>query len=160
MSEEEAAYGSDEITPDQAFIDDGVHQFDGIELQPYTPARKWAADAMDLHYGHVDEAGMAKWNAERLYPGAVSDVGIVLWLCGAWLKEPDAEDRRIDRARRDPVSASREAAEWSAQHQVDAIRAKNFNKGYMVFLKIMGEVNTAVGELEKKTEPETVTTPT
>jgi len=154
MTEKEnaEAYAGD-VTSETAFVESESHRFNGEELQPYSPARMWAADAMNLHYGRIDDAGMKMFYKERIYPGAVSDVGIVMWLCT--LKD----EERIDKARRDPMTASIEAAKWAQDHGIATSRSKKFWPAYATFLRIMQELQVSTGEAEKKTETEANQTP-
>ena len=150
--EEAEAYAGD-VTPEAAFKESESHRVDGLDLQPYSPARMWAADAMNLHYGRIDEAGMAMFNKEYIYPGAVADVGIILWLCSV------KDDLRIDKARRDPLTACIDAAKWAQENGIANSRSKKFWPAYTTFLRIMQEVQVSTGETEKKTETEASQTP-
>src|SRR5258707_1146710 len=94
--DDKAAYGGDdsnspklkaEVTPDQAFIESDGYKLNGLELRPYSPERMWAADAMQLRYGHLSQAASRQFARKNTYPGMEGDVGIVIWLCSL----PDGE---------------------------------------------------------------------
>ncbi len=150
MSKEkkDEAYSPDD-SPDQIFVNSETKTFDGINLQPYSRMRTWAADAMGLRYGHVDKAGLALFNKERIYPGAARDVGIVLWLCS--LNGENAREE-IDEACRDPVAATEKALEWAERHNIHTPKRTEFWDAYAIFLRIMREWHQSTGSPEKKTE--------
>src|SRR2546423_285975 len=72
---------SDQEAANRAFVNSHLHNFEGIELEPYSRGRRVAAQAMGLHYGSIDKAGQQRFISNKIYPGAVRDVSIVLWLC-------------------------------------------------------------------------------
>lgn len=138
---------------ERAFTDSGLHQFNGFALEPWTPARIMAAQAMGLHYGSIDEAGRARFKADKVYPGAQSDTAIVLWLCSL---KTQAE---VDAARRAPASAMDKVYAFAEQHHLTDTGDENFWKGFIVFLDIMNEVATSRVIPEKKTTPDRVASP-
>jgi hypothetical protein len=150
MSDEAAAYGGDEegkavaITPDAAFIESDGHQVNGLKLQPYTPERMWAADAMGLRYGHLSKAASMQFIHKGTYPGMEADVAIVIWLCS--LK--DVEEVRA--ARRDPDQAEDAAITFARNNNIVSTKRNEWWDAYKVFLKIMREVHAAYGEPKKK----------
>lgn len=155
MKKDDEAYGSDEakeITPDQSFIESVGHSLNGLELQPYTIERQWAADAVGLRYGRLSEAAARQFSEDNTYPGMAGDVAIVIWLCS--LKDSD----EIHSARRNPNESEKAATEFALKHKIH-LKQKAFWPAYDVFLKIMNEVDAVYGEpagggavAEKKTK--------
>jgi hypothetical protein len=134
-------------TMDEAFIKSGLHEFNGFALQPWTPARIMAAQAMDLHYGSIDEAGRARFVTDKIYPGAQRDVAVVLWLCTL---KTQAE---VDAAARAPRAAVDKMYAFAAEHKLTDVGDENFWKGFLVFLNIMREVTASRVNAEKKITP-------
>jgi hypothetical protein len=132
---------------EKAFIESENHEFDGIKLQPYSPARMIAAQSMKLFYGHVDDAGVADFQQTNVYPGAVNDIAVVLWLCS--LSGKDSEDE-IDRATRDPAWARRLAKKFAADHRAASTADDNFWAAYKILFRIMNEVDVSRAEAQKK----------
>lgn len=158
MSEKDdkAAYGSDSgkpkpkpITPDQVYIDSDGHSLNGLKLQPYTPERMWAADAMGLRYGHLSAVASKQFARASTYPGMEGDVGIVIWLCSLM----DVEEVRA--ARRDPERAEAEALEFAKEHKILTGKQSKFWDAYKVFLRIMNETHAAYGEPAKVEQKKT-----
>jgi hypothetical protein len=135
-----------------AFIDSENHEFDGIRLQPYSPMRLVAAQAMGLHHGRVDAAGMEQWSRVSVYPGAVRDVCIVLWLCSI------KDEVQIDQAARAPIHAAMLAVKWGTDHGLLSVTSKKFESAYELFFKIMKEVRDSYGSPQKKIQEESETT--
>ena len=134
---EEEAYGPDDPA-EAAFTQSDTHELGDLNLQPYTPDRAWAAQAMGLRYGFIDDAGVEFFKEHRIYPGALRDVAIVLWLCSL------TDEIEIDKASRNPIAAARKAATWSDEHKLANARSPEFWQAYAVFMKIMAEVDASV----------------
>jgi hypothetical protein len=134
---------------EEAFVQSEAHELGNLELQPYTADRAIAAQAMFLRYGFVDDAGVEFFKAHRIYPGAVRDVAIVLWLCS--LKD----EITIDKACRDPIAGARKAVEWLHERKWDNPRAEQFWKAYAVFMRIMAEVDASVSVPEQTSNGQT-----
>jgi hypothetical protein len=136
MSDDElsAQYAEETEEASSAFSTD---ELEGITLQPYTPDRAWAAQAMGLKYGFVDETGIEEFKRTGTYPGALRDCGIVLWLRSL------TSDLEIDKAARNPVPAARLAAQWAHEHGFGDIRSEKFWAAYNIFINTMTEVAQA-----------------
>ena len=132
---------------EKAFTDSGLHEFNGFALEPWSPARIMAAQAMGMHYGSIDEAGRSRFATDKIYPGAQSDVAIVLWLCSL---KTQAE---VDAARRAPIPAMDKVYIFSEEHRLTDTGDENFWKGFLVFLGIMNDVAASRVTPEKKTIP-------
>lgn len=131
---------------EKAFTDSGLHQFNGFDLQPWTLSRKVAAQAMGMFIGNVDEAGRSRFATDKVYPGALRDVIVMLWLCT--LKT----ESEVDAAARGPTLAIQKAYVWAAQHGLDGIDKESFWKAYAIFWDIRREVAQSEVIPEKKTD--------
>jgi hypothetical protein len=134
-------YGPDDPA-EEAFTRSDSHALGDLDLQPYTPDRAWAAQSMGLRYGFIDDAGVEFFREHKIYPGALRDVAIVLWLCSL------TNEVEIDKACRNPIAAARKAATWSHQLKMDNPRGDGFWKAYAVFMQIMAEVDASVSTPE------------
>lgn len=141
-------------TMEKTFVQSGLHEFNGFALEPWSPARISAAQAMGLHYGTIDEAGRSRFGTDKLYPGAQRDVAIVLWLCTL---KTEAE---VDAVGRAPLPAMTKVYQFMADHQLTDIGGEPFWKGFLLFLEMMNEVGAARVKAEKKTTPDNPLTPT
>lgn len=112
-------------------------ELEGIDLQPYTPDRAWAAQAMGLKYGFVDEAAVEEFKRTGIYPGGLRDCGIVLWLRSL------TSEQEIDKAARNPVASAVTAAKWATEHGFGDTRSEKFWLAYNIFIHTMTEVAQA-----------------
>lgn len=158
MTDDETPDVVDEQSPqamERTFVQSGLHEFNGFALEPWSPARISAAQAMGLHYGNVDEAGRSRFQTDKVYPGAQRDVAIVLWLCT--LKT----EMEVDAVGRAPLPAMSKVYQFMKDHRLTDLGDENFWKGFVVFLGIMNEVSSARVVAEKKTTPDShLVTPT
>jgi hypothetical protein len=139
---------TEESAIETAFTQSGSHEFNGFELEPWTPARIVASQAMGLHYGSVDEAGRSRFATDKVYPGAQRDVAIVLWLCT--LKT----EKEVDAAARAPAAAMPKVYAFAGDHKLTDTGSENFWKGFLVFLEMMNQVAASRVNAEKKTTPD------
>jgi hypothetical protein len=128
---------------EEAFTQSDAHDLGDLELQPYTPDRVMAAQAMFLRYGFVDEAGVEFFNQHKVYPGALRDVAVVLWLCSL------TSETEIDKASRNPIAAIKKAIEWSHERKLDNTNSEEFWKAFTVFMRIMSQVDTSTSVPEQ-----------
>lgn len=132
---------SDEAyTPDdgeEAFAKSDAHTLGDIELEPWTPARSVAAQSMGMKYPHISAEDKERWEQTSIYPGAVQDLAIVLWLCA----QKDASEVR--RALRQPMVALDKAIEWAAGLGFTNTKSDEFWSGYDKFLDIVTEANAS-----------------
>ena len=115
----------------------GAEELEGVDLQPYNTDHAWAAQAMGLKYGFVDDAGVDQFDRTGLYPGALRDAGIVLWL------RTLTNETEIDKAARCPVGAAVSAAKWAQEAGIDDTRNPKFHIAYRIFMDTMAAVDAA-----------------
>ncbi len=152
MTEEPPDIGHEEAITD-AFLNSHNHKLGDLELEPYTPPRRIAAQAIGLFYGSLDEAGIAQLEATKLYPGVVRDIAVVLWLCS--LKDDPKNgvtaERLIDEAARDRLGSARKAVQFAEEHGLVDTADESFWDGYAVFARIQKQVADSRVEAKKKT---------
>lgn len=167
MSDEPEDVGHEKEQLEEAFTQSESHSLGELKLQSYSEDRVIAAQAMGLHYGFVDQAGQEQFHRTNIYPGALRDVSIVLWLCSL----DDVKDERgnvtlraaneIDGAARDPISGAQKAGKWAKAQGIIDTSSAEFWQAFELFFKIMREVEISRTRPEKKTtkesKPETTT---
>jgi hypothetical protein len=125
----------------KAFLEAGGHLFLGEKLQPYTPSRVVAAQAMGLLYPKIGDAGAAQFKNTGMYAGELKDMIIVLWLCRL------GKDDQVSAARMDPIAAYGVAEKWAGKAGLCDTGSDVFNEGLLTFMLIMNEIG------ESKTRP-------
>jgi hypothetical protein len=121
----------------KAFLDGDGHLFMGERLQPYTPSRIVAAQAMGLLYPKIGNDGLAQLKKTGLYPGELKDIIIVLWLCRLKAKE------QVIEARLDPIAAYEDAEKWAGKIGLCDMTSDAFAYGLLVFQNIMNEIGAS-----------------
>lgn len=117
-----------------AFTESDKHVLNGLKLQPWTPSRVIAAQAMGCLYPRIGKEGWDQYKRTKTYPGCLKDVVIVLWLClQDW--------QRVDDADAAPVEAYSEARKWAASLGIHRIDSDEFWQAYGKFAEIMSEVD-------------------
>lgn len=120
----------------------GYHLGD-IELVPYSPSRKVAAQTMGMKYPHIGDDGIAAIDAMRPYKGALLDTIIVLWLCTL----PDSAEGKAwtpSRAIRNAELALDAAMEWANDLKLNDMSIEGkFGEGYGLFMAIVSNVAAA-----------------
>lgn len=146
---ENSAVSDSPVTPIQkrietAFIASGQKVLNGKPLMAYSASREVAAQAMGLHYAYVDQAGQERFKKDRLYPGAIRDVAIVMWLCIR------ATEDDIDAAGIDPRAATRKAVDWAKGEGILDVQKGKFWDAFVLFFQIMDEVWVSQSKPVKK----------
>lgn len=117
-----------------AFTKSDKHVLNGIKLFPWTPSRIIAAQAMGLLYPEIGKDGWDQYRRTKVYPGAVKDVIICLWLCAQ-------TNDRVDEADAAPVEAYSEARRWAAGLGIHKPGSDQFWQAYVKFSEIIKEVD-------------------
>lgn len=138
-----------EKSMDANFLKAGPRTVGELTLQPYSPSRRVASQAMGLHFAYVDDAGKERFERTSLYPGQLRDVAIVTWLCAK------ATEDEVDGAGIEPATATKKAIEWASQQGLLDIKNDIFWKANSAFWDIMDEIANARFKPEKKTSAST-----
>lgn len=113
------------------------NEFSGQQLQPWTPPRKIAAQSMGMLYPLIGDAGMEQLQTTGIYPGALKDTIIYLWLCS----KPTPAD--IQRAIRKPQEAWNAAQQWAETADLVDLTSEAFVSGYQLFTEKMAAEQAA-----------------
>lgn len=141
---------------DESFL--GTSAIGKLELQPYSPDRIIAAQAMLMQYGHVDEAGVEVYARTKVYPGMVRDIANHIWLRSVRNVMDEQDPSRvlvtasaiIDRAQRDPIWAAKEASNLAADLGIIDTDDDPFWEAREIFLTAMKAIRVARTEAKKK----------
>jgi len=139
---------SHEDQVEKAFAESHGHKLGDITLEPYSRARRYAAAAMGLYYGKLSEVEFQEFIKTRLYPQAMRDVGIVMWLCV--IKDHNI----ISAITRNPKAYEDQMQEWAEKHGLDDTSGDEFWEGFSEFAAIMKEVEVSRVSAKKKTAKE------
>lgn len=119
------------------FTQSDKHVLDGVRLFPWTPSRVIAAQTMGMLYPEIGKEGWDQYRRTKVYPGAVKDVIICLWLC-------TQNEEEVDLADCAPVEAYNQARKWAASLGIHDIKGNPFWQAYNKFAEIMGQVDKAM----------------
>jgi hypothetical protein len=127
-----------EPTPaDKAFTDSANKFLGATELHPYSASRAVAAQALGLIYPNVGTESLEQFHKTGMYPGAVQDVLIVLWLCSI-------PDKEVIAAMRKPDESLAKAIEWGATLKI-TLAGEEWWQAYQQFMNIMTEISESDG---------------
>jgi len=129
---------------EKAFQESHGHSLGDIPLEPYSRARRYAAAAMGLYYGKLTEAEFEEFLKTKLYPQAMRDVGIVMWLCSI------KDHNKISAITRNPKAFEDEMQEWSEKQGLDDTSDDEFWEGFSEFADIMKEREVSRVNAKKK----------
>ena len=115
----------------------GEH-FADIALSPWTPARIVAAQCMGMLYPYIGDDGYEAIERTGVYPGALRDVIIFLWL-------RQQKDPAVLRAQRKPGEAWALATTWAATAGLIDLTGKAFKEAYQLFADKQGARAAATG---------------
>lgn len=121
-------------TKPDAFTESDKHVLDGVKLFPWTPARVIAGQAMGMLYPRIGKDGWDQYRRTKVYPGALKDVVICLWLC-------TQSNDQVDEADAAPIEAYKQARGWAASLGIHKIDSDQFWQAYGKFVDVMNDVN-------------------
>lgn len=125
---------------DKAFIESPSHVLGDLKLEPYSPSRVVAAQAMGLRYPNVPK-GFEAYSQSGTYPGILRDVIVVLGVC---MMDDDA----VDKAQLDSDEAYKNAERWAHTKGILNTGSKEFFAAKSMFEKIMVEIYSSRSEPE------------
>jgi hypothetical protein len=126
---------TDDITPDPedaptidpvAASIQGGETFRGQPLNAWTPPCKIASQSMGMMYPFIGDGGFEAIERTGLYPGALNDVIIFLWLR---LQKPSD----VLKAQRKPAEAHQSAVAWAETNNLLDLTGDEFKEGYELF---------------------------
>jgi len=126
----------------------------GDPLHSYSASRKVAAQAMGMRWPFIGEDALAQFQATNMYPGALRDCAIVLWLCTIQdpseqsLEAVKAKEWNPSRALTKPDDARTAALEWADKAGITDTAGAKFSEAFQVFFAIVSGVDSATFKIE------------
>jgi len=136
------------IDPENFHFDDSFvasvqgEAWNETELEPWNPPRQIAAQSMGMLYPFIGDDGMEMLARTGVYPGALRDVIIFLWLR---LQKPAA----VLKAQRKPSEAWGLAERWSEEAGMIDLTGAAFRTGYELFSGKMAAMREVSGDPPK-----------
>jgi hypothetical protein len=116
---------------EQAFEQSANHALGELKLQPYTPSRIVAADAMGLKYPNIPK-GFEQYSQTGTYTGILRDIIVVLGVCRM-------EDEAVDKAQLDPDEAYKRAEKWAHGKGITNMASAAFQEAKSLFEDHVGD---------------------
>lgn len=102
-----------------AFASSERKKFNDIKLQPWTADRSIAAQALGLKYPNLSKEDWEAVKRGGIYPGAVRDIALAMWLCTL------SSDQVIDAEINGEREAKKLSAKWAGDMRIhDPSKAK------------------------------------
>lgn len=134
-------------TPD-AFVSSDRHGLNGIKLEPWTHDRSIAAQTLGLIYPNLSKEDWASVKRGGIYPGALRDVMLTIWLCT--IKKQDVIATEVLGVE----NAMIESGKFGAKHGIHKVKGQPFWDALSICMAMWNEVNQSV-TIPAKAEPET-----
>lgn len=123
--------------PRDSFTESDKHVLHGTKLYPWTAGREIASQAMGLLYPEIGKEGWDQYRRTKVYPGALKDTIICLWIC-------TQTETQVDDADVAPVEAYRQARKWAASLGIHKLGSDAFWQAYNKFADIVMEARRAM----------------
>lgn len=130
-----------------AFVTSDRHSFNGIKLEPWTHDRSIAAQSLGLIYPNLSKEDWASVKRGGIYPRAVRDVMLTLWLCT--IRKQDVIATEILGVE----NAMTESGKFGAKHGIHQVKSEPFWDALSICMAMWNEVNQSV-TIPAKTETE------
>lgn len=122
--------------PHDSFTQSDKHVLNGVKLYPWTATREIASQSMGLLYPEIGDEGWDQYRRTKVYPGALKDTIICLWIC-------TQKEDQVDNADAAPIDAYRRARKWAAGLGIHKLGSNAFWQAYKKFAEIIKQVESA-----------------
>jgi hypothetical protein len=132
---------------DKAFTGSDRHTLDDLKLEPWTPQRIWAAQLMGMSYPNLGKAGRNALLRSNVYPNAVKDVAIFLWLSTRkpeTFETNDSSEITVIDAEAQPEMAAKLARDFAIERGIHLRDSAEFWDAYNKFWEVMQEIENVV----------------
>lgn len=130
------------------FTDSERRSLDGLKLEPWTPDRSIAAQALGMIYPALGDEGWASVKRSGIYPGAVRDVALALWLCSL------TPEQVLDAEIAGPLEAKKSSTVFAGKYGIADAKKQSFWDALSLFMDMQREINESVTVPEKTVDPE------
>ena len=155
IGEDTTSYDYGSYSSDQAFLGAVAGNTLGDEpLRPFSFSRKIAAQCMGCQAPMLSGAAREAMSNTGLYPGALNDTIIVLWLCTLKdASEITLEDFKSgafspERAINQPAEAAEKARTWAELKGLGDVASEAFVEAWKKFLSIMFGIDASIFEVQ------------
>lgn len=121
-----------------AFIASERKAINGIKLAPWTADRSIAAQSLGIIYPALGSEGWASVKRSGIYPGAVRDVALALWLCSL------NPEQVLEAECAGEKDAKKRSTEWAAKHGIHDTSKQPFWDALGLFMEMQNEINQSV----------------
>lgn len=137
---------------DKAFTGSDKHTLADLKLYPWTPERRIAAQTIGMLYPNLGKKGRNQLARTNVYPSAVSDTYIFLWLSTlpdeltmSRMSESDREKvtLTIEDAERSAEESYHEAKKFGIKRGLHDSDSREFWDAYNKFWEVMQEIESA-----------------
>lgn len=129
-----------------AFVSSERHALAGVKLEPWTIERSIAAQSLGLIYPNLSKEDWASVKRGGIYPGAVRDVMLTIWICTI------KKDEVISTELLGIKNAMEESAKFGAKHGIHQAKSEGFWSALTLCMEMWNEVNQSVTIPEKADE--------
>ena len=119
---------------DKAFTGSDKHTLADLKLQPWTPQRVWTAQLLGMAYPNIGKQGRDQLRRSNVYPNAVKDVAIFLFL------STRTNEVEVDEAEQFPEEASTKARDFGISRGIHKRDSTEFWEAYSKFWDVMNEI--------------------
>ena len=120
------------------FVSSERHVLNGLKLEPWTADRSIAAQSLGMIYPALGDEGWASVKRSGVYPGAVRDVCLALWLCT--LKSDEVLEAEVAGEK----EAKKRSTEWASKLGIHDTKKQAFWNAMTLFMEMQREVNKSV----------------
>jgi hypothetical protein len=126
-----------------AFVKSERHTLNGIKLEPWTADRSIAAQSLGMIFPALGTEGWASVKRSGIYPGAVRDVALALWLCSL------TPEQVLEAECAGEKEAKKRSTEWAGRQGIHDTNKQAFWDALGLFMEMQREVNDSVTVPEK-----------
>lgn len=121
---------------DKAFMSSDKHTLNDLKLEPWTPQRVWTSGLLGMTYPNLSKEGAEQFRKSRVYPEAVKDLSIFLYLS-------TIKPNEVDEAERYPDAAYEKAKAFGISRNLHKRDSVEFWQAYTVFWEVMNEIENS-----------------
>lgn len=116
---------------EKAFVRADKHTLDDLKLQPWTPDRIIKGQELGQIYPNTGRAGWEQFRATNVYPGAVRDTILFLYL--STLEPEDVEE-----------ATWKDAKAFGVKRGLHDAKSRAFWAAFAMFMKVQKEIDVSV----------------
>lgn len=115
---------------EKAFANSGKHKLGDLKLNPWTPQREIRAQEIGMLYPNLGKEGWTQFRKTNLYPGAIRDVIIFVYL--TTLEPTTVSDATYE-----------DAEKWAVKKKLHNTRGDVFWDAFAKFIEVQNEISAS-----------------